>query len=163
MLTIDGLVTGIDTTTVIDGLLQIQQRQIDQFDTRRNAVLREKTAFSGVESRLISLRGSLGKLNNIQRSALLGKVATSSDEDVLTAAASDNATPGVYTLHINSLAHAHQVASQGFAGQDAAITKGTLQLRTGSGSVTTITIDDSNDTLEGLADAINNSEASVNA
>jgi len=58
MLTIDGLVTGIDSTSVIEGLLEIQQRQIDNFNARKTSVVEKQTSFSGIEARLIGLRGN---------------------------------------------------------------------------------------------------------
>src|SRR5439155_17816627 len=86
----------------------------------------------------------------------------SSDQSLVTAAAGNGATPGVYNVRVNSLARAHQIASQGFDSADSTITQGTLQLKVGSGA-TTITIDSTNNTLQGLANAINGSGVGVAA
>ncbi len=74
---------------------------------------------------------------------------------MLTAAASSNAAPGIYNLQVDSLAQAQEIASQGFASPTSAITQGTLQLQIGNGAATTITIDSTNNSLQGLANAIN--------
>ncbi len=66
-------------------------------------------------------------------------------------------------MRINSLARAHQIASQGFDSANSVITQGTLQLKVGTGATTTITIDSTNNTLQGLANAINGSGAGVTA
>ncbi|MCA9011660.1 MAG: flagellar filament capping protein FliD, partial [Planctomycetaceae bacterium] len=64
---------------------------------------------------------------------------------------------------VDSRAAAHQVATQGFADPDTEISQGTFELRQGNGDVTTITIDESNNSLSGLADAINAVKGSVTA
>lgn len=61
------------------------------------------------------------------------------------------------------LAQVHQVASQGFDSTSASVAQGTLGLRLGDGTLKTITVDASNATLQGLADAINAAQAGVTA
>lgn len=163
MPSIDGLVSGIDTQTIIQGLLKVQQSQIDQFNSRRAGVTQEKTSFSGVEARLIGLRGKLARLGSAQNTALRSKVASSSHEELVAAAATSKAAVGSYSLTVNTLARAHQVGSQGLSDPDAEITQGTLTLRAGSGVAKTLTIDASNNTLQGLADAINTADAGITA
>ncbi len=163
MLNISGLATGINTAAVIDGLLQIQQAQIDRQNSRRADVLLKQTAFSGFESRLLALRGSLGKLANFANSAINSKLATSSNESILTAAASDNAVAGTYRLVVKQLATSHQVATGGFESEESQITTGKLSIRVGSTGTQEVEITDDNNTLRGLADAINASGAEVTA
>src|SRR5439155_3685068 len=91
------------------------------------------------------------------------RTVTSSNQDLLTAAGSSSAAPGVYTLQVNSLARAEQLASQGFDSANSTITQGTIQLHVGTGAAATITIDSTNNTLQGLANAINNANAGVTA
>ena len=109
---IDGLASGLDTTAIIEGLLQIQQKRIDQLADRQQTIRIEQTAFAGIEGRLLSLRGALTALNRTQRNALSARVATSSDESVLTATATSRAATGVYTLTVNQLAQRHQLSVQ---------------------------------------------------
>ena len=163
MLSISGLASGIDTTAVISGLLEIQQAQVDRQNQRRADVLLEQTAFSGFESRLLSLKNSLGQLANFAKSAINDKLAVSSNESILTAAASDKAVAGVYRLKVEQLATSHQIATSGFESAESRITTGTLQIQVGSDSPQTVTITDENNTLRGLADAINSSGADVTA
>ena len=155
MLTIDGLISGLDTTSIIDGLLSIQQQQIERYDARKQDVTTEQTAFKGVEARLLTLRSTVSLLARSQANVLNARTVTSSHPDFLTAAATSSAEPGVYNIRVNSLARAHQIASQGFASPDSSITQGTLVIQVGAGAATTVTIDSTNDTLQGLAGAIN--------
>ena len=163
MLTIDGLVTGIDTESVISGLLQIQQTQLDRLEVQQSEVLQQQAAFGTIEAGLLSLRNATSGLARNSNSPFTRKVTSVSDENVLAATATSEAAQGSYRVTVNSVARAHQVASNGFADAEAEITTGTIELRTGSGDLTTITIDSSNNTLAGLVDAINDADSGVSA
>ncbi len=161
--TIDGLVTGIDTKTIIDGLLKIQKQQVDRFAIRKDEVQKKQAAFNGVETRLLSLQLDASKLSRSQNNPFTKQRVTVSDESAIAGTANESAATGVYRFTVESRAAAHQVASQGFADADSEISKGTFDLRLGNGDVTTITIDDNNNSLTGLADAINSARGGVTA
>jgi flagellar hook-associated protein 2 len=72
------------------------------------------------------------------------------------------AQTGVTNLKVLSLAQSDQIASQGFEGPDSQISQGTFEIQAGSGSAT-LTIDSTNNTLSGLASAINNAGVGVTA
>lgn len=162
-ITINGLVSGIDTDNIVSGLLDIQQQQLDRMALRKTEVQRKQAAFSTLESRMLSLRSDAGVLGRTSSNPLTKLSVTTSDTEAISATASASAVSGVYSLTVNSKAAAHQVASQGFADADAEITQGTFEIRLGSGDVKTITIDSNNATLSGLASAINASGAGVSA
>lgn len=161
--TIDGLVTGIDTQTIIDGLLKIQKQQIDRFAVRKSEVEQKQTAFKGVETRLLGLQLDVSKLSRSQNNTFTRQTVTVSDESAVAGTAIESAAGGVYRFTVDSRAAAHQVASQGFADPDSEITTGTFELRLGNGDLETITVDDSNNSLAGLADAINTAGGGVTA
>ncbi|MCA9108399.1 MAG: flagellar filament capping protein FliD [Planctomycetaceae bacterium] len=163
MLSINGLVSGIDTETIVSGLLEIQQKQIDLLQSRSERVAVQQGAFQGLQAQLQSLRSDAGRLTSSLNSVFDARQVTVSDENAVLATASDKAAAGVYQIRVNELARAHQVASQGFADTDAAITQGTITFQVGDASPVTLTIDSSNDTLGGLATAINNSGAGISA
>ena len=153
--TIDGLISGIDTQSVIDGLLKVSQSQIDRLNTNKSEIVAKQTAFNGIEAQLVSLRGKLSSLGRSQNNVLEGKIATSSDEDTLQVSANSDAINGNYTITVNSLAATHQLASSVFESADSQITEGTLSIQVGNGSEATVTIDSSNNSVQGLVDAIN--------
>ena len=163
MLSIDGLVTGIDTTTIIEGLTNIEQRQIDLLESRRKDVVDRQTAFKGVEAGLLNLRSVASRLGRSTGNVFSAREVTSSDEGLITASAASDAALGVFTVTVNQLAQAHQIGSQGFASENSELTTGTFSLQIGNGAATDITVDSSNNTLSGLAEAINNADAGVNA
>ncbi|MCA9052972.1 MAG: flagellar filament capping protein FliD [Planctomycetaceae bacterium] len=163
MPSVDGLVTGIDTADIIDGLLSIQQRQLDLFQARKAEALQKQAAVRTLDARLASLQSLASQLGRAANNPLVRRTATTSDESALIATASSTAATGTYSLTVETLAQAHQVASQGYANADAAITQGTIEIRSGSAAAVSIEVTDSNDTLQGLADAINGSGGGVSA
>lgn len=163
MPTIDGLASGIDTTTIVQGLVQLQQQQVDRLTAKIDQVAAKQSAFKGIEASLLTFQSSLGRLARVQNNAFVGKIATSSNEDIVRASASSKAAPGVYNVKVNSVARSHQIASQGYSDPDSTVTQGSFSIRIGNGTSKTVTIDSTNNTLQGLSDAINNSGAGVSA
>ncbi|MFY9254817.1 MAG: flagellar filament capping protein FliD [Fuerstiella sp.] len=163
MPTIDGLVTGIDSESIITGLLQIQQTQLDRIEFNQSEVVKKQSAFATLEANLLGLRSTATNLSRPNENPFSRKTATVSDDSKLVATAKETAANGIYRLTVNNVARAHQVASQGVSDADAEITTGTLELRVGSGDLRTITIDSSNNTLAGLVEEINSSNSGVSA
>ncbi|MCA9262313.1 MAG: flagellar filament capping protein FliD [Planctomycetales bacterium] len=163
MLSIDGLVTGIDTGTVIEGLLEIRQSQIERFQVRRAEAVGKQASFSGIEAQLLSLRTEINRLSSTRNNALNARTVAVSNEDILSAAAGSSAATGVYELRVAQLATAHQYASEIVDSPDQEITTGSLFVRVGSGENVEIEIDGTNNTIQGLADTINSSDAEVSA
>ena len=160
---INGLATGLDTSSIIQGLLAIDNQHVTDLQTKQSQVTAEQTAFQTIDAQLLALQAATTPLSLTQNSVFDGLTATSSDPTQVTAAASTGATPGVYSVQVNALATAQEIASQGFSDADAAVTQGTFQIQVGAGAAATVTVDGTNDTLQGLADAINNAGAGVTA
>lgn len=160
-LSFSGLASGIDTEKVIEGLLGIQQARISQLEARRDLIGFEQATFKGFEAQLLELQSQAGRLARTFSGPFDARKVTSSDESLVSAAAGSTAVPGSYTLKVNGLAQNHQIASAGFGNANAALKTGTLSIQVGTGAATTVTIDSGNNTLQGLADAINNSGAGV--
>ena len=115
------------------------------------------------EASVLTLQAQVNRLGQSQNSVFGRRSVQVSDAAALVATADNSAATGVYQLQVNSLAQAHQVASQAFSDADAEITQGTLTVQVGDAPAETITIDAGSNTLQGLADAINTSGAGVNA
>ena len=158
-----GLASGLDTNKIIQGLLAIDQAKITQLTNNQQKITQKQTAFKAIEARLLSLQTNSDRLARTFNGVLETRIATSNNTDLVTASAASGAPPGVYSFRANTLAQAAQVASQGFASATSAITQGTFQFRVGSGATSTITVGSTNNTLQGLADAINNLAGDVSA
>ncbi len=160
-LSVGGLISGLNTSQLIQGLLAVQQAQINTVQARETATTQRETAYKVLQAQLITFQSSVSQLALPVNGPFDGRTATSSNQAVVTAAASSTAVPGVYSFTVGSLAQANEVASQGFASANGPITQGTVVV--GGSSKQTITIDGTNNTLQGLAAAINSANAGVNA
>lgn len=163
MPTIDGLVTGIDTQSIIDGLLQVGKTQTSLLTARQAEIKTKQAVYASIKDKITTLRSQAATLGKTQNSIFNTRKSTVSDESALSATVSSTAAAGVYRLKVNSLAQAHQVATQVLPDADSEITQGTITLRAGSRSPVTITVDSTNNTLSGLATAINDANAGLSA
>ncbi|MFM7261811.1 MAG: flagellar filament capping protein FliD [bacterium] len=112
-----GLVSGINSSQIIEQLLALEGRGKFPIQARMNSVQASKTALLDVNARLLNLRNSASKLR-------LGNVfttmtATSADETSLVARASKDTPPGTYQFTVGRLVSTSQVLSRGFATKDA--------------------------------------------
>jgi flagellar hook-associated protein 2 len=162
-LSITGLASGIDTNAIIQQLVALQQRQVTTLQNQQSGITTQETAFKTIEANLLDLQNQAGSLSNSINGAFDTRTVTSSDQTIATGAASADATPGIYSFKVNSLAQAQQIASEGYTSAGSTITQGTFGFQVGSGPVTTVTIDGTNNTLQGLASAINSSGGGITA
>ena len=57
MFSVDGLISGLDTATIVEGALSLQQSRIDRLSLRKQEVTDEKTVFKTIEGQLLGLQG----------------------------------------------------------------------------------------------------------
>lgn len=155
-----GLITGLDTNALVAGLVQAERRGVTVLQS-------QKVRFQAQDAVFASVIGALGSLKSSAQNLSLStdfnkRSATSSDAAVLTASASSTALAGSSLIAVDSLAKAQSVQSTSFTQTNAAIGTGTLTISLG-GTSTPVVIDNSNNTLEKLRDAINDSGAAVTA
>lgn len=112
-----GLISGIDTASLIDQLISIESRP-KLFVQQRNAVLTsQQVAFQEVNAKLLSLKLSAGGF--LTSNLFNATTATSGDESVLSATTSASSTPGTYSFSVARLVSSQQTITQGFADKDA--------------------------------------------
>jgi flagellar hook-associated protein 2 len=104
MSSIDGLSTGLDTTSIINQLMAIERRPQDTLNTRKSQAQKAKTELGGI-------RGDLSSLGTLVRdfrlnSAWTGLKATSSDPTAVSLTSHSSATTGAYSFRVTSLATA---------------------------------------------------------
>jgi len=130
-----GLVSGINSKDIIDQLMSIESQPVTLLQTRIKSVSDQKTAFTDLLTRLTSLRVTATTFK--KPSTFQAATAASSDEDVLTATASNGAPIGSFQFQVARLVTAQQSISNGFA--DATNTKvkaGTITIEEGGGELT---------------------------
>lgn len=158
---IDGIISGFDTTAMIDAIMRYESQRADLITARKTEQTNKLTTWKSIEAMLTAVKIQAGLLSN--ENLWYAKAATSSNEDAIAVTSTAEATPGTYFLNVNQLATHHQIASQGMSSLGQSIGGGSIEIKVGNSSPTVITVDSSNNTLSALKDAINNSGARVTA
>ena len=158
-----GIGSGVLSSDLVDQLVAAERKPTDirlnQETQKAEALL---SAYGKLRSAVTELRLPMRQLSAPDN--LKAFSATSSNEDIAVSVDSTKANRGTYNLNVTSLAQAQALASNAvFADRDGtSVGRGTLTLSVGD-KTTDISIDSSNDTLQGLANAINESDAGVSA
>ena len=159
---IDGLTSGLNTTEIINALITAERQPAVLMENEQAEKTNIITALKALQAKLLALSTTTTRLS--QRTAFDSYSVNVSDDSYLSATANGRVATGSYDLQVQSVARNHQIASQGFADQSQAILgTGTITIGVGSGSPRTITIDSSNNSLVGIARAINNARIGVTA
>ena len=162
---VGGIVSGIDTQSLVDALVQAERVPIDQMQARQSGFRDKISALKDLNTLLSTLQTNVESLKDTT-TPFLGRVATSVNADIATVTASDSALAGSYSLEVTSLAKAQNLVSVAgrYADTDTSeVGTGTLAIAIGTADPTEITIDSSNNTLAGIRDAINAVDAGVTA
>ena len=139
----------------------VEREPVRRLDEKKSDVQAQIDAYNKLNSNLSSLLSTLDTLNDPE--SFSARTTSVSDDTILTATASSSASTGSYMIEVERLALYDNFASDtGFASSTSAIGTGSFDLQIGS-TTTTITIDSTNNTLEGLKRAINASGAEANA
>ena len=157
MATISALGTGsgLDLNSLVEQLLQAERAPVEnrlnqreeRFETQLSALGVFSGALSGLRDAARGLESGRG---------LAARNAVSSNEQVLSATASEGTAPGRFDVRVLALAEADKRASQAFESRTDAIGTGTLNFTVGERSFS-VDIDSSNNSLEGISQAINRS------
>ncbi|WP_417566187.1 flagellar filament capping protein FliD [Marinobacter sp.] len=158
-----GVGSGVLNADLVDQLVAAERKPTDtrlSRETQKNEAL--LSAYGKLRSAVTELRLPMRQLSAPDN--LKAFSASSSNEDIAVSVDGTKASRGTYSVNVTSLAQAQALASNAvFADRDAtSVGQGTLTLSVGD-KTTNITIDSNNDTLQGLANAINESDSGVSA
>lgn len=158
-----GAGSGIFSNDLVDQLVNAERAPAKQrLDREQSQAQAKISAYGSLRSAVEALREPMEKLSSAD--GLQAFTSSSSNEGVVTVSVDPTkASRGSYSLNVTQLAQAQSLASDVFADRDTiTIGTGTLALNVG-GVATDITVDASNNTLEGLAASINEANAGVSA
>ncbi|MEL5847830.1 MAG: flagellar filament capping protein FliD [Candidatus Igneacidithiobacillus chanchocoensis] len=158
---LSGLVSGIDVQSLISNLSAAYQAPITLLQNQESTQQTTLSAWGTLQNSLSSLQSALGSLQSI--GSTNNRTATVANSSLATATASANAQQGSYNLSNIVLAQAQSVYSQNIASTSSGIGTGTLQIQIGSGATQNVVINSNNDSLDGIAQAINEANVGVNA
>ena len=177
-----GIGSNLDVNSIVTQLINIERRPITILDQREIGIQARITAFGALKGALSSFQTAARSLSDAGK--FLAYKATSSDVTVASVSASAKATAANYTLDVTTLAQAQKLTVVGQATSNTAVGNGTLTFDFGTISGTfdsvtgkytsasfssngsgnkTVTIDNTNNSLSGIRDAINSAKIGVTA
>lgn len=158
-----GAGSGIFSADLVDQLVNAERRPAEvRLNQQQQTTESKISAYGALRSALEALRSPMETLSSSE--GLKAFSANSSNESVSGVSIDPAlAVRGSYSLNVTQLAQSQSLASGEFSDRDStAIGTGTLTFNVG-GVSTNITIDESNNTLDGVASAINDANAGVSA
>lgn len=174
--------TALDVPSLVSQLMAVERRPIDALNAKITSYEAKISSFGTLSSLVSTFQTAAKDLST----TLQKLVSTPSDPAIFSASAASTAVPGTYSLTVSQLAQAQNLVAAGQISSTAAIGDGTATTITfefgtitggtltngvyagaafssnGSGT-TSITIDGTNNTLEGIRDAINAADMGVTA
>jgi flagellar hook-associated protein 2 len=157
MITAAGVGSGLDIESIISQLMSLERQPLVNLETKQNQLEAQLSAFGQFKSSLSEFQSSMNDLSAL--SAFKVFSATSSDEELFTASASDQAAPGTFDIEVVRLAERHKLASMEIA---AGTTFGggagdSLSIQVGTDIADTLTVDlSTTSSLTDIKNAINN-------
>ena len=158
-ISVGGLISGLDTNSIIDQLLALQQKPIVKLQQQEADYQVELSVYGIMQGVLDSLKSAMEGLDSV--SDLTSFSATSGDTDLFSVSADENATAGSYDVTVQNLAKVHKLTSEAFT-ETEAVGGGTIHLRLGDAAAVDISVS-ATDTISDVAQAINDADAGVNA
>ena len=164
--------TAFDVPTLVSQLMAVERRPIDKLNARITSTETKISSLGTLNSLVSSFQTAAKSLNT----GLQKLAATPADPSILSATAGSTSVPGTYTVNVSQLAQSQNLVATGRTSSTAAIgdgaattvtfdfgtTNGTVFTPNGSGSKS-ITINGTNNSLEGIRDAINSAAVGVTA
>jgi flagellar hook-associated protein 2 len=172
-----GIGSNLDVASIVTQLMAVERRPLVALDRREATFQAQLSAYGSLKSALATLRSAVSNLTDATRLQAMSAIAA--DPSVAIATGSSTAVAGTYALQVSQLAQAQTLVATGQASASAAlgtgvgttitvqfgtVTGGTLVNGQYSGAMFTpdlarqaasISIDATNNSLEGIRDAIN--------
>jgi flagellar hook-associated protein 2 len=151
---IDGIVSGLDTTSLINSIIGAAATPRLAMESQREDLEQRRERVAALSARFADISTAIGAFDESD-DWNIAKV-TSGDNTAFEATVDDDAALGTYAVTVNALAKSQTTASAGYADRAASgtIAHGNLDVTIG-GVLTSIPIDGTNDSLGGLALALN--------
>lgn len=158
-ISVGGLVSGLDTNSIVSQLMELQQQPITKLQTKQAGYNVELTTYGSLQGVLSTLKTNLQGLDSVQD--LTSFSVSSGNDDLFTATVNSSASAGSYDITVQQLAAAHKLTSGSFS-EEELVGEGTLHLKVGSGDFLDIAVS-ATDTISDVAAAINDANHGVKA
>lgn len=179
--------TNLDINSIVNQLMTVERQPINKLNVTEASFQTKLSAYGSIKGAVASFQTAMQNLGSAIKFTKLDAIP--SDDTILSATASSIAVAGTYSLEVTSLAQAQKLVATGQSSSTAAIGDGTPTTVTfdfgtinggtldpitkkytgvtsfgsnGNGTKS-ITIDSSNNSLQGIRDAINAAKIGVTA
>ncbi len=180
-----GIGSNLDVNSIVSQLMMVERLPVTTLNRKEAGYQAKLSAYGSLKSALGSFQSAMNGLSSLSRFQAMS--ATPADATILTASANSTAAPGSYTVVNTLLAQAQTLAATGQASATAAIgasvtttltfqfgaiTGGTLTAGKYTGATFTqdatqatgtVTLNSTNNSLQGIRDAINAANIGVSA
>lgn len=147
-----GVGSGLDLESLVQNLVAAEARPIQLLESRKVDLDLKISGFGQIQSALSEFQAAVSALNTPE--AFRGVSATSSDDSIFSASASQSAVTGSNVVEVTQLAQNNKFGTQSFTNEDEIIGTGELSF-TVAGETFTVAITSENNTLAQIRDAIN--------
>lgn len=161
-----GIGSGLDVSTLISGLMAVEQRPLTLLQTTQTTLNTKLSKIGTLQSYVSSMRDAAQKLASV---SLWKQTSATSSNSAVGVATDGSAAAGSYAVSVQQLAGPQTVSSGVFSGSDAVPGAGTLTIELGSwdgepsptgftpksGSSAVVVMIDADDTLAEVRDKIN--------
>lgn len=152
-ITTSGIGSGIDIESLVTQLIAAEGQPASNRINKKEATwTADLSAYGSLKSALSSFQSAVKSLND--PADFLGRTSTSSNTEVFSATADETAVPGKYDIEVIQLAESAKSRSGNFTSADEVVGTGSLAISLGDKTFN-ISVDNNNNTLAGLRDAIN--------
>lgn len=180
-----GIGSGLNVNSIVSSLMAVDSQPLNLLNKQEQSYQAKLSAYGQLTAALSTFQGSVASLTS--QGTFQNLTATPSDSTIMTASAANTASTGNYSVNVTALAQSQSLVATGQATTTAAIGSGTSTTLTfsfgtingtttngvyGSGTTftqdptqgtKTVTIDSSNNSLQGIMDAINAANIGVTA
>ncbi|MBU0665488.1 MAG: flagellar filament capping protein FliD [Proteobacteria bacterium] len=155
-ITFSGLATGLDTDSIVTQLMDLERAPINRLETKKTNETTRIEAYAQFKTTLDDLKSAVSSMNLTSQ---VKSTSVSLSTGAPFTATSANASSGSYNVAVKQLAQVQKTVSDGWTSQsEPLLGTGTFTLNNGT-TDTIITVDSTNNSLAGLAAAINEKSA----
>ncbi len=157
---ISGLGSGMDWSSLIDKIMEIEHRPVDLLEQRKQDYQNKLSAWQEINTKLLSLKTSAEDIMSEDDfdvfTTQLSSNSSTNAEDILLATSGSDASPGTYSIRVLSVATPESIQSKSFTDSDSALgISGDILI---NGQLVSI---DSTDTLMDISGKINSLNSGV--
>lgn len=166
-----GIGSNLDVEGIVSKLMSVERQPLAKFAREEASYQAKLSGFGTLKGAISAFQSAAKGLSDLGK--FQGVKAAIGDSSIATISASATATPGSYSLLVSKLAKAQKLVADGTASDVSPIGKGVISFDFGTSGpgtfdssglgVKTITIDDTNNSLQGIRDAINKAGIGVTA